>query len=40
MADLGRWLTGSYRIAGTPAEPVTAQTRDSDDEDEPDHTDR
>ncbi len=31
-ADLGRWLTGGYRIAGDPHEPLDSQ----DDEAEPD----
>jgi len=35
MADLGRWLTGGYRIAGTPADPP-AETADGDDLETPD----
>jgi len=35
MSDLGRWLTGGYRIAGTPADPP-AETADGDDLETPD----
>jgi endogenous inhibitor of DNA gyrase (YacG/DUF329 family) len=36
MADLGRWLSGDYRVAGPPADPTGAQDapeRDRSDED-------
>ncbi|HKW02453.1 MAG TPA: DNA gyrase inhibitor YacG [Vicinamibacterales bacterium] len=38
LADLGRWLTGSYRVAGAPAE--TAPPDPDDGEDEPDSPER
>ena len=38
MADLGRWLSGDYRIAGAPAEPTLPET-DEADEDDPDGSD-
>jgi endogenous inhibitor of DNA gyrase (YacG/DUF329 family) len=37
MADLGRWLSGGYRIAGPPVEPAPPEA--DDDEDEPDRSD-
>lgn len=33
MADLGRWLTGDYRVAGQPA--PDAASADLDDGDDP-----
>ena len=44
MADLGRWLTGGYRIASTPADhpieaPADGDAHESDD-DPDDHSDR
>ena len=38
MADLGRWLSGSYRVAGAPAD--TAPPDPDDAEDEPDGPER
>ena len=35
MADLGRWLSGGYRIAGPPADPPPDELAD-DDADNPD----
>ena len=31
MADLGRWLSGDYRISGSPVEP-TNEDADADEE--------
>ena len=38
MADLGRWLSGSYRLPGPPAEPAPPPA--SRDDDEPDDPER
>jgi hypothetical protein len=38
MADLGRWLSGGYRIAGAAADPPPHVPADEDDE--PDDADR
>ena len=32
MADLGRWLSGDYRIAGAPAEPAPPETDEADED--------
>jgi len=37
MADLGRWLSGGYRIEGPPVEPAPPDA--DDDQDEPDGSD-
>ncbi len=39
MADLGRWLTGGYRLAGPSADPSPEELAD-DDEDLPAGRDR
>jgi endogenous inhibitor of DNA gyrase (YacG/DUF329 family) len=40
MADLGRWLTGRYRIAGPPADPPAEAAAGIDDEEPDDAADR
>ena len=32
MADLGRWLSGGYRIEGEPAEPAPPETDEADED--------
>jgi hypothetical protein len=36
LADLGRWLSGGYRIAGAPADPPPAELPDDGEPDDPD----
>ena len=37
MADLGRWLSGGYRIEGAPADPAPPETDEA--EEDPDRSD-
>jgi endogenous inhibitor of DNA gyrase (YacG/DUF329 family) len=40
MADLGRWLSGSYRVAGAPAETAPPGPDDAEADDEADRSER
>ncbi len=40
MADLGRWLTGGYRVAGTHTDQPTEATAGDDAEEPDDDSDR